>query len=121
MARVDKTQSAIGVVRGVLAADISSANFDHVIGVGLDSAGKIVVGGGNSGIVGVMVPSTTAYKAGDPADIFVLADIVDVTDPALPAGTKIYANTTTGVIGTSGTGASYIGFTVEATRLIIRL
>lgn len=119
MARVDKTQSAVGVVRGVLAADIPTNSFDTVLGAGLDTSGRIVVGAGNSGVIGVLVPSTTAYKAGDPADIFVLADILEVD--GLAAGSKVYASTTTGAIGTSATGATQIGFSVEASRLIVRL
>lgn len=120
MARVDKTHSAVGVVRAVLAADIATGSFDRVIGVGLDASGKAVVGAGNSGVVGVILPDPTAYKAGDPIDIFVLADIVELTAPALAAGSKVYADNTTGVVSTTATGATQIGFTVDATRLLVR-
>lgn len=125
MARVDKTDSTVGVVRAVLAADYTDAELRTVIGVGLDTTGKVVPGAGNTGIIGVVNPSRTARKAGTPVDIFVLADICDIgrdaNDATLAAGSKIYASTTTGVLSLSATGATYVGFTVEADRLIVAI
>lgn len=138
MARVDKTNSAIGVVRGVLAADLNPNLFDKVTGVGINSTGKVVVGAGQTGIVGVLVPNRLYSKAGAPVDIFKIADIVDVgkgaNDTALAAGTTYWVDGTTGALVAGGTlgaqpgsgagstaGSVKLGYTVEADRLIISL
>lgn len=125
MARVDKTDSAVGVVRAVLNADLEDTVLDSVIGVGLNATGKIVVGSGQTGIIGVLNPSRFFAAAGRPADIFVLADIVDIgkgaNDPDLDAGKPVYADNTTGVLSHTGAGGTYVGYTVEADRLILNL
>lgn len=125
MARVDKTDSAVGVVRAVLNADLSDDVLDSVIGVGLNASGKIVVGAGQTGIIGVMNPSRYFQKAGMPADIFVLADIEDIgegpNDPTLDAGKAVYADNTTGELSHTAAGGTYVGYTVEADRLILAL
>jgi hypothetical protein len=118
MARVDKTDSAIGVVRGTLAADIAVADLDQVVPCGFDTQGRIVKGAGNTGVKGVMVPSKTVTKAGSRADLFVLADIVEVA--GLAAGTSYFADAD-GDIVTAAEGNTAIGYTVEADRLLIRL
>jgi len=118
MARVDKTDSAVGVVRGTLAADIAQADWGKPLGVGINAAGLTVRGGGQSGVIGVLIADKTNYKAGTRADMFVLADIVECA--GLVPGQKYFADATTGVISTTNTGA-YVGFTVEADRLVVRL
>lgn len=118
MARVDKTESAIGVVRAVLDTKLPEADLDTVIGVGINAAGNAVRGAGKSGVIGVMNPSKHANVAGKPIDIFVLADIVDCE--GLTAGTKYYSNAA-GDLVTAAEGNTYVGFTVEADRLLIRL
>jgi hypothetical protein len=117
MARVDKTDSAVGVFRADLAADIVTGDLDTVIGVGLNASGQVVKGSGQTGIVGVMVPSKYQSKAGQAVDVFVLADIVECE--GLAAGTAYYA-AADGTIGTTNTDVA-IGFTVEADRLLVRL
>lgn len=133
MARIDKTDSAVGVVRAALNADLAPADYDTVIGVGLNAQGRIVKGAGNTGIIGVINPSRTRNKAGQITDIFVLGDVVDCT--GLTAGTTYWVDGTTGALaaGAAGTGAApgtgpgstagsvRVGFTVEADRLVIRL
>lgn len=125
MARVDKTESAVGVVRAVLNADWADDHLDSVYGVGLNSTGKIVLGAGQTGIIGVVNPSKFAAKAGLPTDIFVLADIEDIgdgdNDPTLDAGKKVYAHNTTGVLSHTAASGTYVGFTVEADRLILEM
>ncbi|QPX62558.1 minor capsid protein [Arthrobacter phage Wollypog] len=132
MARIDKTQSAVGVVRAPLNFAIVEADYDTLIGVGLNAQGRIVRGAGNTGILGVINPSKARTKIGQITDIFVLGDAVDCT--GLAAGTVYYADGVTGALaaGAAGTGAApgagagstpgsaRIGFTVEADRLVIR-
>lgn len=115
MARVDKTDSAVGVVRAPIAADFAAADFDTVIGVGIDASGRVVKGAGQTGVIGVVIPGRTVYRAGQIADIFKLADIVE--NDGLAAGTKYYADAA-GELSTTNTD-TYVGYTVEADRLIL--
>lgn len=119
MARVDKTQSAIAVTRARIAADFDSADYDEVIPVGLDAQGRAVKGAGQSGIVGVVIPGIeSGSKAGQICDIFGNGtEIVEVA--GLAAGTKYYA-AADGTIGTTNTD-TYLGFTVEADRLVVTI
>lgn len=118
MARIDKTDSAVGVVRAALAADVDESDYGKIIGVGINAQGRLVKGAGTSGVIGVIIPDRTRRKAGNVTDIFVLGDVVEAE--GLTAGTKYYADATTGVLSTTDTG-TYVGFTVEADRLVIRL
>jgi hypothetical protein len=132
MARIDKTDSAVGVVRAPLNFAIVSGEYDTLIGVGLNAQGRIVKGAGNTGILGVINPSKARTKIGQITDIFVLGDAVDCV--GLAAGTTYWADGVTGALaaGAAGTGAQpgagsgssagsvKIGFTVEADRLVIR-
>lgn len=118
MARIDKTESAVGVVRAALAADIDPADFGKIFGVGLNAQGRVVKGAGQSGVIGVISPDRTVRKAGKVIDIFKLGDFVECE--GLSAGTKQYADAATGVISSTNTG-TYVGFTVEADRLVLAI
>ena len=116
MARIDKTDSAVGVTRAPIAANFAQADWDKVIPVGIDAQGRCVKGAGQSGIFGVVIPGRTVYRATQIADIFKLGEIVEVT--GLAAGTKYYA-TDAGALVTADEGNTYVGFTVEADRLCL--
>lgn len=118
MARVDKTESAIGVTRGTLAAAIAEADWGKIIGVGIDNTGKVVRGAGQTGIVGVICVDKTNYKAGQRCDIF--GNGSEFLEFSGAAGTKYYAAVADGVVSTTNTG-TYIGYTVEADRLVVTL
>jgi len=124
MAQVDKTDSAVGVVRALIATDFDSEDFDTVIPVGLDASGHCVKGAGQTGVIGVVIPGRTVHRAGQVADIFKLADIVECAD--LSAGTKYYATAAGALTADLDDGEdpvvetyTYVGFTVEADRLIL--
>lgn len=123
MARVDKTDSAVGVVRAATAADFAQADWDTTVPVGLDATGKVVKGAGQTGIIGVVIPGRTVYRAGQISDIFKLADIVE--NEGLAAGTKYYATAAGELTADADDGEAeptantYVGFTVEADRLIL--
>jgi hypothetical protein len=123
MARIDKTDSAVGVVRGTLEADIPDNLLDTIVGVGINAKGNTVVGGGQSGIVGVMNPSRFFRKAGTRIDIFVLGDAHECD--GLAAGRKVYADNVTGIPTTTAPAdlstATVVGWTDEAGHLNIRL
>lgn len=119
MARLDHAESAIGVVRATLNADIDPAKVDTVVGVGLNASGRILVGApGQTGIVGVIIPNRYLLKAGQQADIFKHGDIVDIE--GLAAGTKYFIDPTNGSLSATATaGRVYAGYTVEADRLVL--
>lgn len=123
--RVDQTNSAVGVVRGTLGFDVAVAEYDTVIGVGIDADGLVQKGASRTGIVGVIIPTKVFRYIGERCDIFkiaqVLADPGDVDDLGLLAGTPYYVDDTTGVLTASATGSTRIGYTVEEDRLVVHM
>jgi predicted Rossmann-fold nucleotide-binding protein len=117
MPRFDKYNPVSGGFRGLLAANYTGSAA--VIGVGIDANGHVVVGGGQTGIVGV-IQSPLDKKAGAVIDVMTGGEIVEA---GLVAGTIYTANTTTGVVSSAAASATQkvVGFTVEARRLIIRM
>lgn len=137
-ARFDKYDGVTGGFRARLAADLTvdAEGSTGVKAVSLNATGRVVVGtAGQSGGVGVIcknVPFTPGLgsiagtanlavpiggKAGDAIDVMTDGEIVDVT--GLAAGTKYYANAD-GTLGITSTNV-FVGFTVEATRLVVRM
>ena len=125
MARYDKYDPLSGGFRAPLNADWAVADYGVPIGVGLNATGRVVKGAGATGILGVLVVDgrveggvvkSQPKKAGDIVDVMTDGEIVDVA--SLNAGTAYVANTTTGALATA-TG-TYVGFTVEASRLVVR-
>lgn len=116
MPRYDKYEPYGGGFRAPLAAAVLDANKFVAYGVGLDTQGRVVLGAGNTGIVGVMI-AHEAKVAGDYVDVMCDGEITDAT--GLTAGTKLTANTTTGAItnGATSTTQVPVGFTIEATRI----
>lgn len=121
MSRIDKTDSAIGVVRAVLKTDIPDNLLDVVAAVGLDASGLAIVGAGaagsQTGTVGIVIGNKFLNKAGQQIDIFKLGDVVDV--PGLAAGKKTYLAANGTLTQTAATGLIYAGYTVEADRLVL--
>jgi hypothetical protein len=127
-ARIDKTDSAIGVFRAELAADVDPALYGRVCHVSLNSSGKAVLNAaGNSGVKGVHIPDRTTRKAGQIIDILTNGEIVGfeiwngTALAAAAAGTNYYSIPATGVHTTTATSNVYIGHTVEADRLVVRM
>ncbi len=117
--RYDKYEPRGGGFRATLVAATLSANVGNVLGVSLDANGKVVIGtAGNSGFVGVLV-ANQVDPAGTVVDVMTDGDIVDVE--GLSAGTKYYATATTGVLTATATNNFYVGHTVEAGRLVVRV
>ena len=67
MARIDKTDSAIGMqrVEAGWAADAAAGELDNVRGVGIDSTGKAVVGACTTGDMCLSARSKIVRRAGD--------------------------------------------------------
>lgn len=122
MARYDKYDPVDGGFRAPLAADFAAADLNKCLGVGLDVNGRVVIGAGNTGIVGTLV-LTKALKAGDIVDVMTDGEQVEMT--GLAAGTVYYADAATGALGAvapaAGVNAARVGHTVEATRLVVRM
>lgn len=117
MARIDKYDPISGGFRAPLAAAYTGSSTP--IGVGLNAAGRVVAGAGQTGIVGVVcLPGN--HEALSPVDVMTDGELVEF---AGAAGTVYTADTTTGVIGTSAQSATKVrvGHTVEATRLVVRM
>lgn len=118
--RIDKYDPLDGGFRAPLAADLAATDAGNALGVGLDANGRVVPGIGNVGIKGVLA-TTRAMKAGDIVDVMTDGEMVEAV--GLTPGTNITVLTTTGVMGTTAADAThiYVGHTVEATRLVVRV
>lgn len=93
------------------------ADLNKIVPVSLNAAGKVVKGtAGQSGFIGV-VCLTKLRNANDIVDVMQDGEIVEVT--GLAAGTKYYAVATGEGVNTTNTGP-LVGWTVEATRLVVR-
>lgn len=116
MARIDKYEPKGGGFRAPLAAQLTGQEAPR--GVGLDVNGRIVPGAGQTGIVGVLCLPVTK-PAGTIVDNMTDGELVEF---AGVAGTVYTANTTTGVISSAAASGTQtvVGFTVEATRLVVR-
>lgn len=127
MARYDKYDPKAGGFRAPLAADRAKVVPAPVEGVGLNVNGRVVVGGGNTGVSGVLV-TTKAHKAGDIIDVMTDGEIVEFGGVA---GTTYFTRSDTGALVAGGAGGAppaavagvtfrRIGHTVEGGRLIVR-
>lgn len=116
MSRFDKVEPKGGSFRAPLAFAIAAEDVGVVVGVGLDVDGRVVRGAGQSGIKGVICPSSPA-SAGDPIDVMTDGEIVDMD--GLAAGTSYFAAAADGAVGTVNTDTA-VGFTVQAWRLVVR-
>lgn len=118
-AQYDKIEPYANSTRGRLNAAFNDpAKLGTPYGVGFNANGRMVVGAGQTGIIGVLLLSTKK-KAGDAVDAMTSGDITGFEGTA---GTKYYADPTTGVISaTNAAGKTYVGFTAEADRLVVRV
>jgi hypothetical protein len=121
MPRYDKYEPYAGGFRAPLAEALPAADRLTMYAVGLDSAGRVVLGGGQTGVLGAFI-AHKAKNAGDIVDVMTQGEIVQFTDQAgadIPAGTVIYG-ATDGSYGTAA-GGTRLGHTVEGSRLVVRV
>lgn len=126
--RIDKYDPRVGGFRAkaaaawVYSATEGSNDLGKVWAVGLNSSGLVVKGAGATGIIGVVCLS--APKAiGDVLDVMTDGEIADFTlqaGTAAAAGTRYFGVAADGTFSTTNTGTR-LGYTVEATRLVVRL
>lgn len=139
--RWDKYDGYVGNYRASLAADIDlDTEANAVLAVGHDANGAVVVGGGQTGVCGLMIVAVGVdihgnllngginNMAGDPADVGAHGEITNFNpynaadpedSPAPLAGTNYYGHPDGSVLTTRPDGAVYVGHTAEATRLIV--
>ena len=130
MSRYDKIDPKNGSYRASLAADFPVGKIEHVVGVGHDANGRLVVGKGVTGIKAVLI-LTKAYKAGYRCDPMVSGEIVEFgpSDTGKVAGVDFgspgknyYAHDNGDVTATKSTDGIYVGHTVDnGKRLIVRV
>jgi hypothetical protein len=141
--RWDKYDPYVGNFRGPLALDATLDMANLILAVGINSSGAVVVGAGQTGLVGVIIMPVGVDihgylleppLAGDIVDVGKYGEItnfvltkwtsgspgsfsVDTTAPA--AGTAYYAHADGSVNATAGAGSVPVGHTVESSRLIV--
>lgn len=118
MARYDKYVPEISGTRAALNADWLDADLGKIVPVSLNASGKVVKGtGGQSGFIGVLCLTKKRY-AGDIVDVMQFGDVVEVTGTV--AGQNYYAVADGSGISATVVAGLYVGFTVEADRLVVR-
>lgn len=126
MARFDKVEPKGGSFRAALGFAIPANLVGVPLGVRIDTNGKVQRGSAvvatPADIRGVICPSNV-MGIGDAIDVMTDGEIVDMT--GLTAGASVYADSTTAInkgdLVTSATTNKAVGWTVEATRLIVRV
>ncbi len=123
MSRIDKYEPNVGGFRAPIGFNTTAAQMGVAFGVGLDVNGRVQLGGANTGIKGVMV-NTSAKSVGDIVDIMTFGELVEF--PGVP-GTNYFSVLADGTIttaadtgGTTPIPNTFVGHTVEATRLVVR-
>lgn len=131
MARFDKVEPISGSFRAPLNADWNTADFNKVVPVSLNTSGKVIKGtGGQTGLVGIVCITGTQVGsvwngmkyANDIVDVMQDGEVVELT--GLIAGQRYFgAADGNSLVPASGTitGLQLIGWTVEATRMIVRV
>ena len=109
MARIDKAWFVVRAIAGTA--------LTGLVGVKLNAGGSVIPAGtaANDAIGVVCIPGTIA--AGYPCSILREGEIVEFSGAA---ATTYYSTGAAGSIGTATTGTK-IGFTVEASRLVVHL
>lgn len=117
MSRYDKYEPISGGFRAPLNADWLDADLNKIVGVSINTTGKVIKGtAGQTGFVGVVCLTKKRF-AGDIVDVMQDGEIVELT--GLAAGTQYYMPSSGDGVNTTNTNPR-VGWTVEATRMIVR-
>lgn len=135
VARYEKNWPYGNTFDAPLAADFDTDLANQVVAVGLNSSGAVTIGGGNTGVIGVLcVPlgknvltgaNLEGPLAGDPVTVMKIGEIMNfrvVTNistgalAAPTAGTKYYGLPSGLISATPVDGAVLIGHTLELLR-----
>lgn len=136
MSRFDKSNPEVGTFRAPLNIALNATSgpagvtdLDRILVVALNGSGRLIKATTAISVVGIIV-ATKAFAAGDIIDVMTSGEIVELAAADLQsgspaAGTKYYFDATASRLATTapaaGTNAAYIGTTVEAARLVVRV
>jgi hypothetical protein len=129
MARYDKYDPIANGFRAAIYQDFPDANLGKVYGVGLNASGQVVIGSGQSGIIGLLVITQKPGRVGPLKEVPVI-DVMRkgcITDfgptagnPGVDfgvAGTPYFSDASGIITATPADGSFYVGTTVEPDRL----
>lgn len=126
--RFEKSNPYGGTFVAPLAVDLVEATHGNkVVGVGLNSSGQVTIGGGQTGILGVILPVAgknvltgallDTYQAGDNIDVMVQGEISNfkLANGNVPAaGIKIFSAPDGVLSATAVDGSVLVGWTIES-------
>jgi hypothetical protein len=122
LSRYDKYDPFDGGFRAKLNAAIVASDAGKIRAVSINGSGRVVIGGGATTDIKGLICPTEAMPAGAAIDVMTDGEIGDVTTTggvAIAAGATLYAHTD-GTVDAVSTSGKAVGFTVEATRAVIR-
>lgn len=125
MARIDKTSPGVNNFRGTTKSLVLPANYNKVLGVGLDANGLTDIGPQVTGIVGVAIWDATTRFPKSRIDILTGGEIVEMGTGFNP-GQKVYVSNVDGsVSAVAGNAAQpantkYLGLMLDDSRLVVR-
>lgn len=136
VSRFDKTHSAVGIHRAPLNIALTATSgpagvtdLNRILVVGLNGSGRVIKATSAITATGIII-ATRAMAAGDPIDVMSFGEVVeldslDLQSGSPAAGTHYILDTTASrlaAIGApaAGTNVFRVGWTVEASRLIVR-
>lgn len=138
VSRIDKWHPAIGTFRAPLNVALTATSgpagvtdLNRVLCVGLNGSGRVVKATTAFSVKGIII-ATRPFAVGEPIDVFSFCEVVeldgaDIQGGGAPvAGTDYIFDATASrlaAIGAPAAGTSFarIGWTVEATRLVVRV
>jgi hypothetical protein len=136
VSRFDKTNSATGIFRAPLNVALTATSgpgsvtdLNRILVVSLNSSGRLIKTTAITAAVGIII-ATRAFAAGEMIDVMTHGEVVELDGAdvqggtALGAGVKAFGDVTaarlTGTAPGAGVNGFLVGWTVEATRLVVR-
>lgn len=136
MSRIDKWHPAIGTFRAPLNIALTATSgpagvtdLNRILVVGLNGSGRIIKATTAAASLGIII-ATRPYAVGEAMDVFTTGEVVELDGAdvqggvALAAGVKAYGDFTASRLTATAPGVGVngflVGWTVEATRLVVR-
>lgn len=122
MARFDKYDPVSGGFRAKLNAAIVTADVGKVLGVSINTSGKVVVGAAAVGDIVGVICAVRPMAANEPIDVMTSGEIQDATysaGGATAAGDRVFVAIADGATSTTNTG-KLVGRVIEVGRMLIR-
>jgi hypothetical protein len=122
VSRYDKYDPYDGGFRARLNAALTSSDIGKIRAVSINTSGRVVIGGAALIDIRGLICPTEAMAAGAAIDVMTDGEISDATETAgtaFTAGALVYAHAD-GTVDDTATSGKAMGFTVEASRVIVR-